>query len=365
MKKINLILLASLFLGVISCSSDDENPNSNPNQVDPNPIEDMVLEANSVSQGLTVDGANRITGNAPTPTGNIPFAIDETNQSGFLNSGFDITFDAPQNFAGAYLQVRSNDGTIASDYLDIPSTAIRATRSPINLMKSTKMMDDEIAIDVDFDASIPPGKFCYLICIYDTEGNISNPVEVCVVVEAWGGNSNLIGTWNYTKQISNGVTIPVGSINFCEGPETITCNNQETIEVPESEGWCYASTEILLTLKEDGTYTLTDLSFQKQNFLFSESQSGCSIVNEPYIDEFGSKETSTGFWAYNEEGSELNLIEFENKTIYFEDNTEDNYIEDTGSLFYFSGITVLDGNNLIIKGTDFDFNVTTEYHFTK
>ncbi|AXT60176.1 hypothetical protein D1816_07375 [Aquimarina sp. AD10] len=340
MKKINLILLASLFLGVISCSSDDENPDSNPNQVDPNPVEDVVLEANSVSQGLTVDGANRITGNAPTPTGNIPFAIDETNQSGFLNSGFDITFDAPQNFAGAYLQVRSNDGTFAPDYLDIPSSSIRAGRNKSGILsKSNQKMDNEVEIDVNFGNDIPPGKFCYLICIYDDQGNISEPVEVCVEIEAWGGNSALVGTWNYTKQIENSVTILPGEESDC-GDATIVCANEQELVIDNA--YCYVLESFALTINSDGTYEYRSDDTEK-NFDYSASVENCEAT-------FGAEGSgyyiSKGNWAYDEEEGKLSLVEFE----YVEasgDQIFDGTLED-GEVD-FDGDVTIDGSNMVVK----------------
>ncbi|MFD2561344.1 hypothetical protein [Aquimarina rubra] len=356
MKKTYLCAVAALFLAVLSCSDDDTN--IMPTETN-NPEEETILDPSTVSQNIIIEGATRVNGDAPQSTGNISFSMSYSSQSAFLKNGFNITFDAPAAYAGAYIQIKSTDEGIADEYFNVPSGFGRSNS------KRAKINEGNTEIDVDFEDTVEPGQFCYLICIYDNAGNISDPVEVCVEIEAWGGNTNLIGTWNYTKQVANGVTTPVGEINFCEGPGTVTCNNLETLTVEENEGWCYATSEMKLELNNDGTYTLTDLSFQKQEFIYEQTLSTCTVVNETVNDEFGSRETSTGYWAYNEENRELSLIEFENVTISLDDNSEYSYIEESGYIHQISGVSTNDGTNLVVTGQNFDFDVVTEYHFNK
>ncbi|WP_299256566.1 hypothetical protein [uncultured Aquimarina sp.] len=364
MKKSYLCAVALLSLVAVSCSDDDSGTGIV--TVNPDPIEEIALNPDDVSGNIIINNGTIVAGDAPTPTGTLPFTMDQTTQSGFQKNGFDISFGAPTNYAGAYIQLQSSDGTMAAEYWNVTvpgrSNVINNNkRKGLFNKQLSKSNDQQVEIDVDFEDAVSPGTFCYLICIYDTEGNISQPVEVCVEVEAWAGNPNLVGTWNYTKQIINNQTFVLGDINFCEGPGTITCNNDSTLVVEENEGWCYASTEINLTLNADGTFTHKDLNFQKQEFDFSESTNSCSVVNNPVEDNFGSEESVKGMWAYDEEEAKLNLIVFEETSIYFEDDMVESYTEEFGYLFYLSGTTFVNGSELRIDSQDDGISLQTFY----
>ncbi|WP_108869871.1 hypothetical protein [Aquimarina aquimarini] len=354
MKKINLFFLSCLLFGAISCSSDDDNQSDTQNNVDPNPVEETALNANTVSKDISIEGATRITGAAPTPNGDIPFSMSETTQSGFLNSGFDISFSAPQNYAGAYLLIKSNDGTMASDYFDVPkSTALRsAPKKSANIFSKQSKVDNNIEIEVDFGNAIPPGKFCYLLCIYDDNGNISEPVEVCVEVEAWGGNSALVGTWNYTKQIENGVTILPGEKSECEDI-TLNCSNNQELVVEDF--YCYILDSFKLTINSDGTYEYRS-DDTNTGFNYSASTERC----EPVFDtQESGYYVSKGKWAYDEEEKRMTLVEFEYLEAYgdqvYEGTSENGYVD-------FDGSTVIDGSSMVIKFS-YEENITYNIEF--
>ncbi len=339
MKKFKLLVLSSLLIGAISCSSDDSSPSDEGNEVAINQEEETVLDPANVSQGITIEGATRNTGNPPTPNGQVNFTLDNTAQSAFLNSGFDITFNAPANFAGTYIQI-VNNGDVAGDYLDVPSTAIRSTKKHTSVFsKSSKMDDNEVEIDVDFGDAIPPGKFCYIICIYDQEGNISDPVEVCVEVEAWAGNPALVGTWNYTKQIENGVTILPGEESDCASA-TVTCTNNDEIVVENA--YCYLLDAFKLTINSDGTYEYR--SDDTERYLdFQASGENCEAV----FSEGGSGYyVSKGKWAYDEEEGRMTLVEFEyveaSGDQVYEGTEENGYVD-------FDGDVTVTGSDMVVK----------------
>ncbi|WP_103864087.1 hypothetical protein [Aquimarina sp. I32.4] len=354
MKKINLFFLSCLLFGAISCSSDDDNQSDTQNNVDPNPVEETALNANTVSKDISIEGATRITGAAPTPNGDIPFSMSETTQSGFLNSGFDISFSAPQNYAGAYLLIKSNDGTMASDYFDVPkSTALRSTpKKSANIFSKQSKVDNNIEIEVDFGNAIPPGKFCYLLCIYDNNGNISEPVEVCVEVEAWGGNSALVGTWNYTKQIENGKTILPGEGGRCEAT-TITCNNNQELTIDDAH--CYALDAFKLTINSDGTYEYRS-DDTNIDFNYTASTETCEATFYPEEDEYY---ISKGQWAYDEEEKRMTLVEFEYTEFYNQEIHKG--ISEDGDVS-FDGSTVIDGSSMVIKFS-YEENITYNIEF--
>ncbi|GAA4272138.1 hypothetical protein U6A24_11580 [Aquimarina gracilis] len=360
MKKLNLFLFSSLLLGAISCGSDDESP-ADLTQVDPNPVEDMVIDVNTASQGISVNGATRVTGNAPTPNGNISFETSATEQSAFLSNGFDIRLNVPDTYAGAYLQVVEN-GTAASDYLDIPNLAFgasNATRTKKHgMFKNTpaKMNDNEVTIDVNFAETLPPGQFCYFLCIYDDAGNISEPVEVCVEVEAWGGNNNLVGTWNYTKSVEEGVTTNIGDAD-CEAYEQFGCNNNETITIEDA--YCFTLNSLPIIFNADGTYSFEE-KFSVRDIDFNATAETCT----PTFKEEDETYSSRGNWAYDEEEKKLTLIEFS----YVETSNGETFegTEENGYVI-FSGTITLSGSELVISETfnEDGIELTDQYFFTK
>ncbi len=341
MKKINLFLLSTLFLGVISCGSDDD-ASGELVSVDPNPVEDTILDENTVSQGISVDGATRVTGNAPTPTGGITFTPSTTTQSAFLSNGFNIRLTAPDVATGAYLQV-VQDGTPAGDYFDISLAAFRASalqNKKSGFMKNSKMMENEVEIDVDFGETVTPGKFCYLLCIYDEAGNISEPVEICVEVEAWGGNPNIVGTWNFVKAVENGNTQLLGEED-CEDT-TVFCNDQTEITVENA--YCDTLLSLPVTFNADGTYEYVETS-KYTEINYGASSETCTATFEAEKDE---KYTSRGNWAYDEEEKKLTLVEFTYIDEY--DGQVNNGVEEDGYLL-FDGDASVTASTLVIKQT--------------
>lgn len=126
MKKVYLCLTVSLVLAVLSCSKDDGN-DIGLIPVENDPTEEVSLNANEVSQNMEIRGAIREQGNAPAPNGDITFTIDDSNQSAFQKNGFDIKLQAPENYAGVYIQVKSEDG-VASEYFYAPAGAGKSTK---------------------------------------------------------------------------------------------------------------------------------------------------------------------------------------------------------------------------------------------
>ncbi|MBQ4804109.1 hypothetical protein J8L88_14700 [Aquimarina sp. MMG015] len=360
MKKTYVFALASLMLAAVSCSDDDSNPGIV--TVTPDPTEEISLNPDDVSGGIIIDNGTQVSGNAPTPTGTLPFSLDETSQSGFQKNGFDITFDAPSNYAGAYIQVQSEDGTAADEYWDvsIPGrsnvTSSEEKRKGLFSEQTNRLNDQEIEIDVDFEDNVSAGTFCYLICIYDTDGNISQPVEVCVEVEAWGGNPNLIGTWNYTKRTRNGVTEDTIGAEECD-ETTVFCANDTELLVENA--YCDTLLSLPITFNADGTYTYVETT-NYTNLDYEATRETCTATFETEAEELYS---SRGNWAYDEEEGKLTLVEFEyTETVNGDPSTG---IEENGYLLFDGKATVTD--SLIIEG-DYDDDqetYTAEFHFNR
>jgi len=367
MKKINLLLGIAITAGVISCSKDDDSAGGLVN-VDPNPVEDTVLDVNAVSQGITVNGAIKNSGAAPAPSGDITFTPNSTNQSAFLNNGFDIRLTVPDNYAGSYLVVVQENNTQAGEYIDIPASAGRSTtansanakKNSIIGKASRKLMDNEIEIDVDFDEAVTPGKFCYLLCIYDAAGNVSEPTEICVEVEAWGGNQNLVGSWNFSKAeytYGTETETQVPGVEDC-GESTLTCSNQTEINIENA--YCDTLNSLVIVFNADGTYRFdSDETYTDYNY--EASREACEAV---FNDTVNSTSYSKGQWAYDEEEKILTLVEFEYQESDF--NNGEPEIIPNGDLL-FSGSLQIDGSSFNIFEED-DFqgeNEVSKVYFSR
>lgn len=371
MKKVNLFLIGCLAITVLSCSKDDENKLAdNPDPDGVNKVEEALLDIAAVTNGVSIDGATKVQG-SPVPNGDLEFSLDYDKQTAFQKNGFNIEFKAPEGFAGAYLQLKDENG-MADSYFDIPVGATNGVNNKAEKAmkreffvnkKSTKgtlaSKGEDTSIDVNFESEVTAGTFCYLICVYDGQGFISEPSEVCVTVESWGGNINLVADWNFTKEVNNGETINVGEQD-CEASGytyTLNCNSGETKEVTQE--YCYTTDSFILTFKSDGTYLYTEKDTYSD--LDTEaSKEACELVYEEEKDTY----TSKGNWAYNEEESQLTLVEFEYTET--EDGVEEDGVEEDGYLA-FDGKITLSADKLVVMETDIyqGEEEVYEYHFNK
>jgi len=309
MKKTYLCAVAALFLVAASCSDDDSV--SGIVTVTPDPTEEIALNPDDVSGNIIINNGTIVPGDAPTPTGTLPFTMDQTTQSGFQKNGFDITFDAPTNYAGAYIQVQSADGTMADEYWNVSvpgrSNVIdNEKRKGLFNKQLSRSNDQQVEIDVDFEDTVSPGTFCYLICIYDTDGNISQPVEVCVEVEAWAGNPNLVGNWTLTKEeitYEGETDIDIVGEESCES-FTVNCNNDSSLTIEDA--YCYTINLANITFNADGTLSET-YKETSTDYNYSSTIESCEAT---YFETEEDNYSATGYWAYDEEESLLTLVIF-------------------------------------------------------
>ena len=207
MKLLEYILIAALLCLIYSCSNDDGQNNAITTE-EAEQLESVQLEAEEVSANVIIPGANKVQGNPPTPNGAISLDVSNSTKTAFLGEGFNISLSSDGNPVGAYIQFRSNDGVAASEYFDVNISANASGKSGKstflnhnhNSLNSLTAKNDDTEINVDFNLEIPPGQFCYEICVYDEAGNISEPEEVCVTVESWGGKDDMDGEWVMVRE---------------------------------------------------------------------------------------------------------------------------------------------------------------------
>ncbi|MBM1108138.1 hypothetical protein JQC67_18445 [Aurantibacter crassamenti] len=371
MRKVNVFLTSCLAIAALSCSKDDAKElASDPDPDGVNAQEEVLLDVNAVSNGVTIDGATKKQG-SPVPNGDIEFSLDYKKQTAFQKNGFNIEFKAPEGFAGAYVQLKDENG-MADTYFDIPASATTgvSNKAPKTIERgffanknaakgSLASKGEDTSIDVNFEAAVSAGTFCYIICVYDGQGFVSQPSEVCVTVESWGGNVNLVADWEFTKEVDNGETINVGE-EYCDDYDytrNLDCNSGVTKEV--TVDYCYTTDGLEITFKSDGSYSYVSDDTDK-DVDWDASEASCELV---YVEE-NSSYSSKGNWAYDEEQSRLTLVEFEYTDTY--DGQTENGVEEDGYLI-FDGKITLTADNLVITETDTyeGEEEVYQYHFNK
>lgn len=336
------VAIAALLI-TASCGKDSADDTAQQQQQEAEQLEQTPLEANTVSDNLLISGGTKMDGIPPAPAGTLSFDASGTSKSAFLSEGFDVTMSSDSQIVGAYIQIKAEDGTSADSYHDVNidtnssdnKSFKKAKRRSIKSALTKK--ENDISLDVDFTTEIEPGTFCYEICVYDGQGNISDPQEVCITVESWGGFAAAVGNWNMTKEEKTNqdgsiTIIPLGE-ETCT-PTTITCDNDETLETQDN---CIFVNKEKLTINADGTY----LYEYDENYKYLDGLDTMSECEEVYKDD-SYIEISKGKWSYVSEENHLVFLEFE-----YSDGEEEEVYESGNAESLFDDSVEIDGNELI------------------
>ncbi len=341
-----LFTLTIFSILVYSCSSDDGNTNENDQLAnEQNQLEEAPVPIANLNSDISIEGASKNQGTPPAPNSNINLEIGSDKAEAFQSSGFNLKFSTSEtNIAGAYLLFKDSDNNNASDYFDIPVSSLNTNKSSDTKnksrgpLKSNKtLIDGEYEIDVDFDSSFPPGKFCADLCIYDEQENISQIVTVCVEVEAWGGNTAIVGQWILESSEEDDYKFE------------FTCDNEEIAAVDYSQT---IKEDVILNIDSNGDFYVTDYEEYKDLDLEA-SKSSCSAVYLDEIKKYDDKET--GKWAYNETDKTLTLVSFK-----YEDFIDTQYSEEypNGELIFEGDKVEIINGKLVIVETYVDGNET-------
>ncbi|AUP81019.1 hypothetical protein [Flavivirga eckloniae] len=325
---------------VYSCSSDDNNGGGElANQQ--NQLEDVPVPLSNLNSDISIEGATKNQGTPPAPNSTINLELSSDQAEAYQNAGFNVRFSTTEtNIAGAYLLFKDSDDNTASEYFDIPVSSFETGKSNntkntpsskgSSLFKSNSLVDGEYEIDVDFGSDFPPGKFCGDLCIYDSENNISQIVTICVEVEAWGGNADIIGEWILESSTED------------DDKYTVDCNNDQSIE---ADYYKVIKEDLALSISSNGDFSVTENTEEKVLDIEA-SKVDCSAVYSDEIEKDESKET--GKWAYNETDKTLTLVSFK-----YEDFINSEYNEEypNGDLILESGkVQIVDGK-LVVTDT--------------
>ncbi|MGS0525558.1 hypothetical protein ACU8V7_10505 [Zobellia nedashkovskayae] len=257
-----------------------------------------------------------------------------------LDEGFVVQLLSDKEITGAYLQFKATADALASEsYFDVNlaenRAAGKATANKRSVRRDTKTSKSEFSwLDVDFGTEIKEGELCYLVCVYDAEGNISKPQEICVTVAGWAANSDLIGEWHYSKSETY---YPSGSVeSLAVGEETcntytFTCENTNSFEYAECSIYDYETFDF----RADATYTHT-YKRTSSRLDVEESEENCVATYEDNGLQFEIK----GKWTFDSERREIILVEYEQYFAYPNVTHEQVYPSGQGLVYPFGPATV-------------------------
>ena len=348
MKLLEYLLIATLLCMIFACSSDD-GANNNISAEEAEQLESTELEASQVSSNVIIPGASKLQGNPPTPNGAISLDVSNSTNTAFLGEGFDITLSSNGNPVGAYLQFFSNDGTAADEYFDVniaDNSSGKHGRS-IFMVNSKRLSDNLVAkpgdtsINVDFGLEIPPGQFCYEICVYDEAGNISEPEQVCVTVESWGGMDDMEGSWVMVREerTENGQ-----SVVFETGQEACyeydyECVNGQLLDASE----CYTRTSGEVQINGDGSYRAEFSGIDRWLDHGASYESCQASYNEETFED-----VSEGQWAFVSGSNRLTIVEYYFRGTIDGDLDEEYTLEAGDARLVLDGTIELDGDSFVI-----------------
>ena len=353
-------IVATTFL---SCSKDDSSNPETETETESiadsqNATEETIIPVTTLNSGISIENASKETGTPPSPNSDLNFDLNTNLTEAFQSTGLKIKFSSTDAITGAYILFKDLEGNASGDYFDVPSSAFetsysnKKTTSRERVISSSKIAPtlesveivEEVKneIEIDFNATIPAGQFCYDICLYDASNNVSQIQTVCVTVEAWGGNSAITGEWVLNRELSDDI----------DDLTSISCNNGNSITADYSE---IINDDYSLTINENGTYS--EIFDQEEKELdYNASQESCTAVYDAEYER--DYEQYSGNWAYNEEDETLTLIDFKYENFI---NPMYNEEFEDGSI-YFEGVTAkIISGQLVLSGIDGDLT----YYYDK
>ncbi|SNR16854.1 hypothetical protein [Tenacibaculum jejuense] len=302
MKKLCFLALALCVSVYFTSCSSDSSPTAGNEEVaeQQNALEDNKTPVSTIENGIVISGATKESGTPPAPNSDLDFQINSDLKTGFQGSGFDIKFTSTDNVAGAYVQFKDSEGNPTNTFFDIPASSfssrmVDGTSNFKSIFKKSdhrisSRMQEETTINVDLQNSVPAGEFCYDICIYDSNNNISRIETVCVTIEAWGGNASIVGEW-------------VPEDDEDADVEMVICDNGSSVSVDFD-----ALTQSLgyISFNQDGSF-FESLKGEYATLDYSSTKETCTPVFDEVVKE---EYRADGNWAYNEDDNSLTVVFF-------------------------------------------------------
>ncbi|WP_289038153.1 hypothetical protein [uncultured Zobellia sp.] len=284
---------------------------------EPDPEPEVTAEgSNSLLENLVVKGGEKIEGDLPEPNASIEFNVSTVGGSAFVERGLSIDISSNSDFSGAYVKLKVEDALVSESYYNIGLEENRSTAKMAKLLNS-KVKDKSAKytyynLNIGFTEEIKVGvEFCYLISVYDINGNISEPQEICTLLKGWGGYSEFEGEWHYAKTETY---FPNGENSTLAQEEAKCYNYVYTCAGGTSfnYGNCTIKDESF-DFRPDGTYTHTYLS-NREELDLEASDMQCQAVYKGGDFNF----IISGKWSYDETNHELIVAETNHYSNHYE-----------------------------------------------
>jgi hypothetical protein len=221
--------------------------------------------------------------------------------------------------AGYYVKVNG-----ASDYFKVDYKKSRnAGKNKARISRHNKSLSKGLEIDstgggnldssivVVIPASIQPGQFCMTYCAFDSLGNVSNPISVCIDVLSFGGDASsawLNATWHITGSSDDttmgwdpvyGVGDTIYSQGYCINNHIVDSFGMGPVTYP---AFIYVVTQSDLSFTSNGGLKFDYAENYKE---FNYSSSSCSnFVYNTLTDS----DHMNGAWSYNSTTGKIVLI---------------------------------------------------------
>lgn len=181
-----------------------------------------------------------------------------------------------------------------------------------------------------------------------------------MTVEAWGGNNDLVGSWEATKEqtINDDGTFEymIGERDDCFEQQIFCDNNDEIVAT-----LCYVQDYGFMEINADGTFSV-DFKATEEDLDYDASEAQCQVVKEESEYRFQVE----GNWAYVNEENRLTLIGY-SWNVLEDGETEIETLPSGSGELVFDGMAEIEGNELIITETfeDFEYEETYKIFFQK
>jgi hypothetical protein len=348
-----LLFLPLAFVCLYSCKPDGSNETPKVNTNDPK----------AVSSTLKIWHGARISGELPASNNNTsgPVLNPQSNNQNIKALAGKYAIIQPEvmsdKLSGYYIKVNG-----AADYFKVDYKKPReGGRSKSRLNRHNRSLAKGFGIDstggggnldstivIVIPTSIQPGQFCMTYCAYDSLGNVSNPITVCITVLAFGGDASssyLNGTWHITGTSVDttqgwdpvyGVGDTIFSQGYCINNHIVDSFGTGPVTYPQ---FIYSITKADLLFSSNGGLKYEFAETSKE---FNYNSSSCSnyVFNtDSYNDQI------TGAWSHvtssgklilifdfdpmgnmDPEAYEYKLIKLSNNKIYLHDQDYDEYL---------------------------------------
>lgn len=326
-------------------------------QKEPNEKIDKIISSKdpaALSSSLKVWHGIRTQGNPPSEKG-AALQLDNSSSDPLYAIAGRYAIIQPEiisgDVAGYYLKING-----AADYFKVDYTKPRNTGRKIQPKRTASAfrldslggnLDSAIVVVLPANLHVPD-TICMTYWAYDNTGNLSNPVDVCVIVTSLGTDANgnwLNGTWKYTAQWDNSSPHDTVVYNKWTGYAWggYYCNNGllqwSDYPIP---GQPFLATDSVFYRKADLTYGSNgglkyeiDDSWKDIDY----TSATCSnIIFKPLENE---AEMLSGAWSYNSSTHKLIIV--------FEFNDAGIPVEEA---YEFDAIKVNDKNVILVDNTD-------------